>query len=196
MFVTVLFCTSLFNVATKGYESCLNQWKSSCTFGSHEAYLSEDGRTQLLFKARLGLLLFEEGNLTFYLLISIYSSILIATKTSQHQQAYLGGISSAASGTECCRVTVSCHVLNFYSWSIWEMTMGRNLYTFSRIIVESIIRNNFQYPSNEVPSDKFLPEISISKMLVSPEKGNPPVFLCKATGVSLSPQLWVLEIQR
>lgn len=41
--------------------------------------------------------------------------------------------------------------------------MGRNLYTFTWINVEGFIGNDFQCPSNEVPSDRFLPEMSVKE---------------------------------
>lgn len=63
--------------------------------------------------------------------------------------------------------------------------MGINLYTFSRIIVENIIRNDFQCTANEVPSDKFLSEIVSGKCLCHLTKGNQPIFLWK-TRVSFS----------
>lgn len=45
--------------------------------------------------------------------------------------------------------------------------------------MENAIRNDFQCPSYEVSNDKFLPEISIRKMLILPEKGNQSVFFIR-----------------
>lgn len=50
--------------------------------------------------------------------------------------------------------------------------------------MEDAIGDDFQCPSYEVSNDKFLPEISIRKVLILPEKGNQLVFLSKAVGIN------------